>query len=848
MASFARGTAAIFVAKMVFLVAGYALYLSLSRLLTTEQFGIYGVLFAVVSLINMVLINGTLQTVSHFVAGRPGSESAVRRRGFFYQAVFCIPALSLYVVAAPLLGEFFRDETLVPLLRGAAVITLIYAFYAINVGYLNGRRWFVKQAILDVSFSILKVSAIVALVYMGYGVPGVIVGFAAAAFAVLLLSFVLVGRGEGGEAIDLSVRQFTGFAAKVLAVALFLNFVLNADIFLLKRLAAPDEANLLTGFYTAAQSIARIPYFIMVTASLVMFPTIAKLHGDDPKVREQRAETSSRATAMVLGLVAGMCAVTVPVADRIVLFLYPAEYLPAAAALVWLIPALGTLTLLNLTVSMISGAGRPGVSTFMLLGTLAIQVMVASALIPTQGIVGAAIATTAAGTVVFVGALLWLVRNFGSRFSLGFWFIVVLATGLGAVISSSLGQVLPEGRVWTLLLLSIAFVSHVAVLLLAGVLTGAGVGPGKRRVLLVSKPLEPPFNDGSKTFVRALVSHLDPSDIAVCVANPARAREALPEGVEICRAWRSAGSFGGRLVENLWMFIWLFLHRYEYRAIHFFFAPNRRASTMVRWLKRLSPGVGFVQTVLSRPRDYEEVGSLLFGDVVTVGSEHALAQVKERAPSRDLRLVRPAIADDLLLPDRAEALGRLGEDPECFHLLFAGDIDHGGALPHLAQIATQVLDGSPKVRFHFSVRLKGVDTRDRAQEFYDEHLSAYGERASIRFDYDPFVDLLAAADALVIPCENLYTKVDAPLVALEAMAAGKPVFFLDLAPMNEITPVQLRSMLLGRDGAELAERILTFANSDADRMAAAESLREHVAARFSAELAAGEMGRIYDTV
>ena len=68
------------VAKLVFLASGYAGIALLSRFLTTEEFGSYSVVMGVAALINMILINGTLQTVSRFVAAHPEQAGAVRRR------------------------------------------------------------------------------------------------------------------------------------------------------------------------------------------------------------------------------------------------------------------------------------------------------------------------------------------------------------------------------------------------------------------------------------------------------------------------------------------------------------------------------------------------------------------------------------------------------------------------------------------------------------------------------------------------------------------------------------------------------------------------------------------------
>ena len=81
----------------------------------------------------------------------------------------------------------------------------------------------------------------------------------------------------------------------------------------------------------------------------------------------------------------------------------------------WLIGGLALLTLVNISVSIISGAGRPVVSVGILLGCVVVQAGVASAAVPSLGPPGAAMATTLAGAVALLGALVWMRRRFGTR-------------------------------------------------------------------------------------------------------------------------------------------------------------------------------------------------------------------------------------------------------------------------------------------------------------------------------------------------------------------------------------------------------------------------------------------------
>lgn len=843
------GTIAIFVAKIVFMAAGYALVIGLTRSLTQEEFGDYSVVFGAVALINMVVINGTLQTVSRFVAAHPERAPDVRRRAFRYQAAFATLIIGAVVLGADLISAALRDAALAPLLRAAMVITAIYAFYAINVGSLNGEKRFTSQAALDISFSVFKVGLILLATALGYGLYGVVAGFAGAAALVLVGSFSLTGLPRAGsrsasEASDgLSAKDFIRFAFSVMGVALLLNCVMQADLFLLKALSPIDEADATAGLYGAAQQLARIPYYLMVTASLVLFPVVASLDGKTEAARARRADTVSQAFTGILGLVVGMAAVTAPISGRVLRVIYPAAYVDAAPAFPWLVTALVVLTLVNVGITMISGAGRPGVSVAILVATLVVQVVAAALLIPSFGLAGAALATLLAAVASLALCVVMLRRLLSLRLAPRVLVLVPVAAALTVALAMAFDRLAPDNRLLTVAFCGVAYLGYLGLLTLFGVLLGAKAD--EKRVLLVTKPLAPPFNDGAKVVPRALLHSLDPTRIAVVSTKVGRRvlEQELGAGCpEVLPVYRGGGTFGPRGLDNAVVFAYLLVARFHYRALHFFFAPNPLTCRAIRLLRALSPGVSFVQTVMSRPQSYDAGKALVFGDVITAGSEDTARKLEE-ATGRQVRVVRPGIACDVESEPRDVVLSRLKLSLDGFHVLYAGDLDEGGALPHLARIAPALLEREPRACFHLSVRRKSPSTEGLARAFYDEHLARFGDRARMYFDHAPFRELLDMADAMVLPQEHLVRKVDAPLVVLEQMARGKPVFLLDRPPLDEIPPPSLRDRLLARSCDELSEQLLAFAREPA--LISAEALRAHVKERFDIERAAREYEDIH---
>ena len=130
-----RGVVYIAGAKFYFMFASYAVAFGLPLLFgSAELYGRFGVVNRVVSVLNMVMIGGTIQAVSRFVSADPGRAGAVTWLAVRLQVVLGLGVAGLYALAAPLIAGWLGDESLAGLLRLSAVIVACYAVYAAVVG------------------------------------------------------------------------------------------------------------------------------------------------------------------------------------------------------------------------------------------------------------------------------------------------------------------------------------------------------------------------------------------------------------------------------------------------------------------------------------------------------------------------------------------------------------------------------------------------------------------------------------------------------------------------------------------------------------------------------------------
>ena len=347
------------------------------------QFGLYSVVVNLVSIFNMVMITGTLQAVSKIVSETPERGGVVVRRALKLQLLVGVPVSVGFLVAAPLFASALNDPALTPFLRLSGGILLAYCFYAIFVGYFNGKKLFTRQATLDIAFASLKVCLLLGAVYFGFGVMGAIGGFVLTAVIVTTGSAVWVGRtirAERAEAPSPSthdasaeahdLKRLLGFMLSIMAYTFFLNAILRADLFILKWASGVDTSlfgggasggdelsNQLAGVYSAMQNVARLPYQAVIAITFVVFPIVSRatFEGDADAAKLYIRQTG-RYSLLLVGAM-----VSVLIADRgsLLAALYPAEYAPGAAALLWLALAMMCFALMYVGTTILISAARP---------------------------------------------------------------------------------------------------------------------------------------------------------------------------------------------------------------------------------------------------------------------------------------------------------------------------------------------------------------------------------------------------------------------------------------------------------------------------------------------------------
>jgi stage V sporulation protein B len=312
-----RGGIAVAGAKVWFILVGVVQQTVLPRIIGMEGYGAFSTVLAISNIPNNVVTTSSIQGVSRAVAGAAGHELEAQRRVLLIHAAIAPCLAALFLVFAPLAAEFEHAPHILGPLRIFACILFVYALYTPLVGSLNGKRRFLAQAGLDVAFATLRTMGLLGAAYLlGQrldGPTGAAIGLAVAAAAILPFAWVVAGTGRAGS-FGPSVRAHLAALGPIALGQLFLNLLMQADIWLLRRFAhesgemagaAGDflraRTDSLVGAYRAAQLFAFLPYQLLLSITFILFPMVARAHAQ----RQTEAIAGYVRTGVRLALILG---------------------------------------------------------------------------------------------------------------------------------------------------------------------------------------------------------------------------------------------------------------------------------------------------------------------------------------------------------------------------------------------------------------------------------------------------------------------------------------------------------------------------------------------------------------
>ncbi len=409
--SILKNAASSFAAQMTTASLTAVLTLFLVRALGPKQYGLFAVAIGVSAIAIAFADVGISSSTARFVAdhrGRGAELSALIADALKLKVVITGLVCALLAALASLIAGVYGDPGLVWPLRGIALATFGQSTFLMLAYVMTALGRVAVNVRLTAIESMLEISASVALVLAGAGAAGAAFGRAIGYVlgAVIAACVVLRLSGHGSVGFwSLPRRATVGrvglYAGSTFAIDVSYTLSASLSVLLLGAFAGATASGI---FQAPAKLIVLIQY-VGASAANGVAPRLARGHGQEPNVR---------ALARALrGLIAFQCLMLAPAivwAGPIAHVLLGTGYSQSADVLRALAPYIFFCGLAPLVTTGVTYLGEAGRRVPIALATLALAAAGGFILIPSHGVVGAAIATDVAFGF-YTLAHIWLCRR-----------------------------------------------------------------------------------------------------------------------------------------------------------------------------------------------------------------------------------------------------------------------------------------------------------------------------------------------------------------------------------------------------------------------------------------------------
>jgi len=399
-------------AQAVLLGLGYITHILIGKIGGPSLYGVFGVVLSFMTILNMLMTLGIPIAVSKEVAQDEANSGAILKTALIGQ--FCLSLILSFctIVFSKTIASLLGDNSLAPFIAFTAIVYPLTAIYSVITNYFNGLHAFALQATIILLYSFAKLAGSVGLL-IPFRVYGALSGFAVggAIASIIGLPFVFKTTRKHFQK-PFPIKGLLTFAGAVVGTSIALQILMSTDLFLVKKFLHDDT---LAGYYNAASTLSRIPYFILQALGFIFLPSIARLMKENEDLARNFIREIFRYLYLLLLPVTALAAAT---SKSLVHLFYSKVYEPAAQPLTLLMVALGLLSAFYLLSTIAAGANKARVPLIISWLMLPFDIIIGSLLIPRFGLEGAALSTiitAAIGTIIMGG---YMIKRFHLSFPL----------------------------------------------------------------------------------------------------------------------------------------------------------------------------------------------------------------------------------------------------------------------------------------------------------------------------------------------------------------------------------------------------------------------------------------------
>lgn len=290
----------------------------LARLLLPEEYGLVGLLAIFINISDVFILQGLTTALIQKKDADEQDFSSV----FLANIVVSLLIYFILFLIAPLVAQFYKEDSLTSIMRVLSLNVVIGAFAAVHNAILSRNLDFKKSFMRNISNTITQGIIGITLAVLGFGVWAMVFS---------KLAGTLVGMGVLWLTVRWRPRMFFSltrvkslfrYSSKVLGTNLLNTIFNNIHSLIIGRYYTAADV----GYYQRGQQIPQ-SLMLSIDGSMteVLYPVFSKVQGNDEQLKDALRRSIKTSMYVVLPIMAGLCVVSEP----LTLLLLTDKWLPS---------------------------------------------------------------------------------------------------------------------------------------------------------------------------------------------------------------------------------------------------------------------------------------------------------------------------------------------------------------------------------------------------------------------------------------------------------------------------------------------------------------------------------------
>jgi len=410
----------------------------MARYLGPDGLGLFSMAIVIVGIFEPIALFGIPDALVKYVAEYKERKekiySLVSSAFITILIIGIIASLALFAFSNTI-ASIFNMPLLSLLLKIYALVFPFSLMHGIIIGFFNGSRRMKYFAFIRILQASLALVFILALLMIGLGVEGAMLGTVSAIIVTIFGGMVFMKKFVRFTVWDYkkNTKMLASFGSRMVGANVIGQMYYYIDTLMVGYFLTSTEV----GYYAVAISLSRFFWLVPRAIAIVAYPAISEYWANNNiQAIKKLVDKSTKYSACLLAF-AGLLVIFF--AKAIIAFLFTPEFLPAVLPLTILVIGTVTSGIVRSIGGIFASVGKPGlVLKISAIGAVG-DVLLNATLIPTYGIIGAATATTASYVLNVLLTIYFLRKALAIKLD-AFWFAkMAMLIGMSVILFYMLG-------------------------------------------------------------------------------------------------------------------------------------------------------------------------------------------------------------------------------------------------------------------------------------------------------------------------------------------------------------------------------------------------------------------------